>query len=127
MKQLQYVQSATEPEDKGVVWIKVIPVPFSTEMRYFSPVTFAWELVEDNRTLEVLTDRLNTFGTINPEEIKPKLDFEKGMGNTDYNTLEVGDYQTGIILPDGKLGKLICTDLSPETWQPFGSSEEINQ
>lgn len=128
MKQLTYEQSSTPPENKGVIWIKVIPSPFSTEMRYFSPITRAWELVENNRTLEVLTDRLNTFGTIDPTKIKAKKSFQKGLGNT-AETLEVGDFKHNQVYTNeaGKavIGKLVCTDLEPETWQPFGAADEI--
>lgn len=131
MKQLTYVQGADEPSDKGSIWVKVIANPFGTEMRYFSPITNAWELVEDNRTLELLTDRLNTFGTINPDEINPNLGFKKGPENTDYNNLEVGDIRVNEIYTNDKgavvVGLQKCTDLSPETWEPFGSADQINQ
>lgn len=131
MKQLKYAQSANEPSDKGVIWVKVIASPFGTEMRYFSPITNAWELVEDNRTLEILTSRLNSFGTINPDEIKANLGFVKGLGNTDNDNLEVGDIRVNEVFPneEGKevIGLMICSDLNPETWKPFGSADQINQ
>ncbi|WP_456867589.1 hypothetical protein [Galbibacter sp. BG1] len=131
MKQLTYLNSATAPEDKGVIWVKHIFSPLSTEQRYFSPVTGEWELITSAIELEMLTNRLNAFGTINPDEIKPNLGFEKGVGNTDYNNLEVGDIKVNEVYPntEGKhvIGLLICTDLSPETWQPFGSADQINQ
>jgi len=131
MKQLTYSNSVNAPSDKGVIWVKHIFNPLSTEQRYFSPVTGEWELITSALELEMLTNRLNAFGTINPDEIKPNLGFVKGVGNTDYNKLEVGDIKVNEVYPntEGKhvVGLLICTDLSPETWQPFGSADQINQ
>lgn len=131
MKQLTYLNSAAAPSNKGVIWVKHIFKPFSTEQRYFSPVTGKWELITSSLELEMLTNRLNAFGTINPDEIKPNLGFEKGFGNTDENNLQVGDIKVNQIFTNAKgetvLGKIICTDLSPETWEPFGSTEVINQ
>lgn len=130
MKQLTYVQSATQPADKGVIWVKQVFNPLSTEQRYYSPITNQWELITSSIDLEMLTNRLNSFGTINPDDIKPNLGFVKGVGNTDYNNLEVGDIKADeVFLNDqGKhvIGLLICTDISPETWLPFGSSDQIN-
>lgn len=131
MKQLTYVQSATQPDDKGVIWVKQVFNPLSTEQRYYSPITNQWELITSSIDLEMLTNRLNSFGTINPDEIKPNLGFIKGVGNTDYNNLEVGDIKAGEVFLNEQgehvIGLLICTDLSPETWRPFGSADQINK
>lgn len=130
MKQLTYVNSATEPTDKGVIWQKQTYDPFGVEQRYYSPVTGGWELITEPNQLETLLNRLNTFGTINPDLITPDLGFIKGVGNTDENNLEVGDIAPISIYTNNKgvtvVGKMICTDLSPETWQPFGSADQIN-
>src|SRR5690606_25593589 len=97
MKQLTYVNSAAEPTDKGVVWQKQTFNPFGIEQRYYSPITGAWELITTPLQLEALINRLNAFGTINPDLINPNLGVVKGQGNTDYNNLEVGDIKPNVI------------------------------
>lgn len=129
MKQLTYVSSTTEPTDRGVVWQKQTFDPFGIEQRYYSPITGAWELITTPLQLEALTNRLNAFGTINPDFINPNLGVVKGQGNTDANNLEVGDIKPNVIYTNDEgvtvIGKKILTDIYPEQWQGLGESTQL--
>lgn len=139
MKQLTYLQSQTPPTDRGVIWRKLISVPFSVEQYYYSAITGQWEKIQDFETLESLTTRLNAFGTIDPGKIAFQLTHEvngqtvkvkKGDCNTTLGEVEQGDIALDVIYTKGNgdmvIGKMICTDLANDTWEGFGTSDELN-